>query len=61
MQNFVAVSVELSARQLAALVELLKCLGLGDCRVFAENEHEARLMLEAVQQVRISLAQAVPR
>lgn len=58
MENIVTIQAHLSVAQASALAELLASLGLGDCRVFAPNESQARLMLEAVTRVQMCLATA---
>ena len=56
MQELVTIAVELDAEQAWALAQLVKRIGWADCRSLAEDEAQARLMIEAAERVRAALA-----
>jgi hypothetical protein len=56
-ENTVTVHVELDGEQAWALAQLLKRIGLSDCRSLAQDDTEARLMIAATERVRSALAE----
>jgi hypothetical protein len=56
-EHVLTVHVELSAEQAWALAQLVKRMGFTDCRSLAQDEHQAYLMLQAVERVRRALAE----
>lgn len=58
MEQPVTVQAELSAAQAWALAQLLKRIGWSECRSLAEDDEQARSMIEATERLCAALAAA---
>ena len=58
MEELVTVAVELQPAQAWALAQLVKRIGWADCRSWAEDDTQTRLMIQATERVRQALAEA---